>query len=83
MKVLLTAWWQQVTGYRMAVSTAYSKGYNDGFLKGLAAGQRTARAMAFIDGFNEGRESTRDIPLDTGNVDTFEDDDDGGWTCSH
>jgi hypothetical protein len=80
MKAFLTAWWQQVTGYRMAVSTAYSKGYNDGFLEGLAAGQRTARAVAFIDGFTEGRESTRDIPLDTGNVDL--DDDEEDTPCS-
>ena len=76
MKASLTAWWQQVTGYNMAVRTAYSKGYNDGFLEGLAAGQRTARAVAFMDGFNEGRESTRDIPLDTGNVDLDDDEED-------
>ncbi len=82
MKAFLTAWWQQVTGYRMAVSTAYSKGYNDGFLEGLAAGQRTARAVAFIDGFNEGRESTRDIPLDTGNVD-LDDDEEGPCPVTH
>lgn len=77
MKASLTAWWQQVTGYNMAVRTAYSKGYNDGFLEGLAAGQRTARAVAFMDGFNEGRESTRDIPLDS----SFADDDEEDTPC--
>ena len=78
MKAFLTRWWQQVTGYNMAVRTAYSKGYNDGFLEGLAAGQRTARAVAFIDGFNEGRESTRDIPLDS----SVADEDEGDEPCS-
>lgn len=78
MKASLTAWWQQVTGYNMAVRTAYSKGYNAGFLEGLAAGQRLAHAAAFIDGFAEGRESTRTIPLDS----SFADDDEGDEPCS-
>jgi hypothetical protein len=78
MKAFLKRWWQQVTGYNMAVCTAYSKGYNAGFLEGLAAGQRTVRAVAYIDGFTEGRESTRDIPLDS----SFADDEDEEAPCS-
>jgi hypothetical protein len=73
MTAFLTRWWQQVTGYAMAVRTAYSQGYHAGFLEGLAAGQRTARGVAFIDGFREGRESTRDIPLDSSIADDDED----------
>lgn len=78
MKAFLARWWQQVTGYRMAVSTAYSKGYNRGFLEGLAVSQRTEWGVGYLHGYDEGRESTRDIPLDS----SFADDDEGDEPCS-
>jgi hypothetical protein len=82
MNAFLTTWWQQVTGYNMAVRTAYSKGYNRGFLEGLAVSNRAVRGVGYLDGFQEGRESVRTIPLDSSVADTVDDDDDGGWPCS-
>jgi hypothetical protein len=71
--------WRLWSGRAMAEHTAYSKGYDAGFLAGLAVGHRAARGAAFIDGFQEGRDSTRLIPLDSGNVQL--DEDEGEESC--
>lgn len=69
--------WRLWSGCAMAEHTAYSKGYDAGFRAGLNVSQKIARGAAFIDGFQEGRESTRTIPLDS----SFADDDKGDDSC--
>jgi hypothetical protein len=73
MKAWLTHLWRLWSGQAMAEQTAYSRGYNRGFMEGLAVGQRTERGVGFIKGYAEGRESTRLIPLDAGNPPLDED----------
>lgn len=70
--------WRQWSGLAMAERTAYTKGFDAGFREGMNLAHAAARGAGFIKGFTEGRESTRTIPLDTGNV-PLDDEEQGPW----
>lgn len=70
--------WRLWSGRAMAEHCAYTKGYDAGFKAGLNVSQKIVRGAGFIDGFAEGRESTRTIPLDS----SFADEDEGDRTWS-
>lgn len=64
-----THWWHSVSaawsGLKQAESTAYSRGWMEGFTAGLNTSVARAGGERFMAGFIEGRESTRSVPLES------------------
>lgn len=77
MTTYLRTLWRLWSGRAMAEHCAYSNGYDAGFKAGLNVSNGIVRGAGYIDGFAEGRESTRTIPLDS----SFADEDEEAPIC--